>query len=217
MFMKRLISSLSVLFVIFGIVSMSMLQMGCEDAKGIDGITIDPSNITLSTNGQTVLLTVTGGITNRDLALPLLWSVSDGNIGQILTSSGLTATYRRNGGVGAANTVTVIDQYDNEGYATVRHEAASYSLDLTATPSTVKIGEASTIAITTVDSLAPYSWRKRSGPGSLVGAAGSKSAVFTSSDEGAAVIEVTDSNGASGVIGITIEGDGDDNDDDDDN
>lgn len=203
--MKRLISCLSVVLVLFGIVSLSMLQLGCEDAKGLDGLTIDPSNITLSTNGQTVVLTVTGGITNRDLALPLVWSVSDGNMGRIISSSGLTATYQRKGGSGSANTVTVIDQYDNEGYATIRNEAASYSLVLTADPATIKEGGASTITITSDNSLAPYTWSKRSGPGSLVGASGSKSAVYTSSDAGSAVIEVTDSNGASGVIGVTVE------------
>jgi len=215
--MKRVISCLSVLFVFSLIVSFSMLQAGCEDAKGLDGLTIDPSTITLSTNGQSVILTVTGGITNRDLALPLVWSVSDGNLGRIVSSSGFTATYRRLAGGGAVNTVTAIDQYDNEGYATIRHESASYSLTLTASPATIKIGEASTISITTADSLAPYSWRKRSGPGSLVGASGSKSAVYTSSVAGAAVIEVTDSNGASGVIGVVVESKGDDDDNDNDN
>ncbi len=203
--MKRLISCLSVMFVFFAIVSLSMLQVGCEDAKGLEGLTIDPASATISTNGMSVVLTVTGGITNRDLALPLTWSVSDGNIGQITSSSGLTATYRRNSGAGAQNTVTAIDQYDNEGYATIRHEAVGYSLTLSADSTTITEGGAATITITSDSSLAPYSWRKRSGPGSLVGASGSKSAVYTSSETGSAVIEVTDANGASGVIGIVVE------------
>ena len=215
--MKRFISCFSIVFVFLVIASLSILQMGCEDAKGLDGLTIEPGNITISTNGMTVVLEVTGGITNRSLALPLAWSVSDGNIGQIVSSSGLTATYRRNSGGGSVNTVTAIDQYSNEGYATIRHDAASYSLTLAADPATIKEGGASTITISSEGSLAPYSWRKRSGPGSLVGAAGSKSAVFTSDTEGAAVIEVTDANGASGVIGVVVESKSGDDDDDDDN
>ncbi len=203
--MKRLISILSIMFVFFAIVSLSMLQLGCEDATGLDGLEIDPANVTISTNGMSVILTVTGGITNRDLALPLIWSVSDGNIGQIVSSSGLTATYRRNSGAGAQNTVTAIDQYDNEGYATIRHESAVYSLELSADSTTIKEGGAATITITSDNSLAPYSWSKRSGPGSLTGGAGSKSAVYTSTTTGTAVIEVTDANGASGVIGIVVE------------
>lgn len=214
--MKRFISCLSVVFVCFAIVSLSMLQMGCEDAKGLEGLTIDPASATISTNGMTKILTVTGGITNRDLALPLVWSVSDGSIGQIVSSSGLTATYRRNSGAGSQNTVTAIDQYENEGYATIRHEAVSYSLTLTADPTTIQEGGASTITITSDTSLAPYSWSKVSGPGSVAGASGSKSAVYTSDTAGAAVIKVTDANGASGVIGVVVEdedtGDGDDGD-----
>ena len=202
--MKRILSCLSVLFVVCGIASFSFLQSGCEDATGLDGLTIDPANVTLSTNGQTVVFTVTGGITNRDLALPLEWRVSDGNLGRILSSSGYSATYQRLSGNGASVTVTAIDQYDNEGYATVRHEAASYGITLKATPESIMVDEASTITITSDGSLAPYSWVKRSGPGTVTANSGSKSAVFTSSVEGSAVIEVTDANGASGVIGITV-------------
>jgi hypothetical protein len=197
---------LSGVFAVFLVVAVSMLQSGCEDAEGLDGLTIDPSNITLSTNGQTVVLTVVGGITNRDLALPLTWSVSDGNMGRILSSSGYSATYQRTSG-GGVNTITAKDQYENEGYATVRHEAASYALELSASQSSITVGQATTITITTANSLAPYAWRKRSGPGALTGASGSKSAVYTSTVAGTAVIEVTDANGASGVIGITVEED----------
>jgi len=202
--MKRVLSFLSVLLVAFGIVSVAMFQSGCEEATGLEGLTIEPGNVTLSTNGQVVVLEVVGGITNRDLALPLTWSVSDANIGQIISSSGFRATYRRNSGGGTANTVTARDQYDNEGYATIRHDAVGYSLTLSASPATIKVGEASTITITSANSLAPYSWRKRSGPGTLTGASGSTSAAFTSSTTGSAVIEVTDANGASGVISVVV-------------
>ena len=49
--MKRLLSCLSIMFVFSIIVSLSMLQMGCEDAKGLDGLVITPENANISTNG----------------------------------------------------------------------------------------------------------------------------------------------------------------------
>ena len=202
--MKRVVSCLSVLSVFALIVFFAGMQSGCEDATGLDGLTIDPSSAIMSTNGQTVVLTVVGGVTNRDLALPLEWRVSDANLGRIISSSGFSATYQRLAG-GGVNTITATDQYDNEGYATMRHEAASYGLTLEADNSTIKVGQAATITIKSDNALAPYSWVKRSGPGSLTGSSGSKSAVYTSSVEGTAVIEVTDANGASGTIGITVE------------
>lgn len=203
--MKRVFSYLSVLAVAGFVVVFSMLQSGCESAEGVDGLKIEPSNVSLSTNGQTVVLSVTGGITNEDMALPLEWRVSDSRVGRIIGSSGYSAIYQRTGGAGAVNTITAIDQYKNEGYATVRHEAASYGITLVADKSTISVGEAATITIDSTGSLAPYSWRKTSGPGSLSASSGSKSAVYSSDVAGTAVIQVTDANGASGTIGITVQ------------
>ncbi len=202
--MKRTVSSLSFVISLIVILVCSMLQTGCEEAKGLKGLTVDPASATLTTNGQTTVFTVTGGITNETLALPLTWRVSNAALGGILFSSGVSATYQRTS-VDGVNTLIVRDQYDNEGYATIKQTAATYSLDLTATPATITVGEGSTITITSTDSLAPYSWRLRSGPGSVTGASGSTSAVYTSSTAGTAVVEVTDANGASGVVGIVVE------------
>ena len=203
--MKRVFSYLSVVLGVGFIVSFAMLQSGCEEASGLEGLKIDPASATIATNGQTVVFTVVGGVTNRDLALPLQWRVSDERIGRIISSSGFSAIYQRTGGSSQVNTITAIDQYDNEGYATVRHESAGYAIVLSAEPASIKVGEASTITITSDGSLVPYTWRKRSGPGTLTGSAGSKSAVYTSDTAGSAVIEVTDANGASGIIGIVVE------------
>jgi len=212
--MKRTLSLLSLFGALAGILVFSMLQAGCEEASGLSGLTIDPSSATLSTNGQMVVFTVTGGITNQALAVPLIWTVSNGALGQILFSSGMSATYQRTA-VDGVNTITARDQYDNEGYATVNQTAASYSLELSATATTIEIGQATTITITTVGSTAPYNWTLRSGPGTVTGDSGSKSAAYTSTVAGTGVIQVTDANGASGVIGIVVtdattgDGDGD--------
>jgi hypothetical protein len=193
---------LSLFFVCLGI----LLQTGCEEATGLSGLSITPSSVTLSTNNQQVVFSVSDTEIDDELALPLAWSVSDGSLGSILFSSGTSATYQRTDANGV-NTLVVRDQYDNEGYATINQTAAMYSITLEsdATDNTINIGGSTTISISSDNSQAPYSWSKRSGPGTLTGSSGSESAVFTSSTTGTAVIQVTDANGASGVIGITVE------------
>ncbi len=212
--MKRMLSSLWILGAFSGILVFSMLQAGCEEAKGLDGLTLDPTGATLTTNGQMVVFTVTGGITNEALAVPLTWTVSNDALGSILFNSGLSATYQRTT-VNGVNTIVVRDQYDNEGYATVNQSAATYSLELSSTATEIEIGEAVTITITTADSTAPYEWTLSSGPGTVTGDSGSKSAAYTSAAAGTGVIQVTDANGASGVIGIVVK-DSDDDDGDND-
>jgi hypothetical protein len=202
LFMKRVLSLLSCLGALSVIIVVPMLQVGCEEAPGLDGLTVSPSSVTLSTNSQVQTFAVVGGITNQALALPLTWSVSAANLGTITSSSGLNAIYRRTT-VNGVNTITVRDQYDNEGYATVTQTAAAYSLTLTASPTSISVNEASTITITSTGSQAPYVWSLSSGPGSVTGSG--QSAVYTSTTAGSAVITVTDANGASGTVGITIQ------------
>lgn len=208
--MKRLISSFSVAVMGGVIVLAAMLQSGCEEAKGLDGLQVDPPSATLSTNDQTVTFTVTGGVTNETLALPLTWRVQDANLGSITHSSGFTAIYQRSDNDGV-NTVIVRDQYENEGYATVDQTSNNYSLTLDASDSTVGVNEAVTISVTTDQAEAPFSWDLVSGPGSVSGSG--STAGFSSSTAGVAVIQATDANGASGVIAITVsetdDGDGD--------
>ena len=212
--MKRTLSSLSIFGAFAAILVFSMLQTGCEEAKGLDGLTLDPSSATLTTNEQTTVFTVTGGITNEALAVPLTWSVSNPALGRILFNSGLTATYQRTE-VNGVNTVIARDQYENEGYATVNQTASTYALELSASATSIEVGQASTITITTANSQAPYNWSLASGPGTVVGDSGSKSAAYTSTTAGTGVIEVTDANGASGVIAVVVtdattgDGDGD--------
>jgi hypothetical protein len=117
--MKKLLSLLSISGAIVSVVVFPMLQVGCEEASGLDGLSVSPPSWTPSTNQQVTTFTV-AGITNEtdSLALPLTWSVSDASLGTITASSGASATYQRTDANGV-NTITVIDQYANEGYATV--------------------------------------------------------------------------------------------------
>jgi hypothetical protein len=202
--MKRIFALVSLVSVGSFIVVVGLMQTGCEEAKGLQGLQVNPSSVVMATNGQITIFTVTGGVTNESLALPLTWRVSDEGLGRITYNAGYVAGYQRFSPNGV-NTIIVRDQYENEGYATVRQTAASYGLTLTASASSIKVNEAATITITTESAQAPFSWRLASGPGSLVGDSGSRSAVYTSSTAGSASISVTDANGASGVIGIVIQ------------
>jgi hypothetical protein len=125
LYMKKL---LSILGAIVFVVVFPMLQVGCEEAEGVDGLTISPSAHSLSgdegrktfTAYSSGALETTNGVGSAlsGLALPLVWSVSDSTLGSIVASSGITAIYERTAANGV-NTITVIDQYANEGYATV--------------------------------------------------------------------------------------------------
>ena len=205
--MKRAFSLFSVIGLAVAIVSAVLLQSGCEEATGLQGLQVDPRSATLTTNDQTTVFTVTGGITNETLALPLTWTVQDEGLGRITHNSGFTAIYQRSDRNGV-NTVVVRDQYENEGYATVQQPAATYSLVLTATATSVSIGEAVTITVTTASAEAPFKWRLVSGPGSVSGSGAS--AGYSSATAGTAVIEAKDANGASGVIAITVDDGSDD-------
>ena len=129
--MKKLLSVLSILGAIGAVVVFPMLQVGCEEADGVDGLTISPSAHSFfgdegrktftAYSGAAVSDTngvVSAGTSFSPLALPLVWSVSDSTLGSIVASSGATAIYERTAANGV-NTITVRDQYDNEGYATV--------------------------------------------------------------------------------------------------
>lgn len=205
--MNRALSFSSLLGLAVAILSVALLQSGCEEATGLQGLQVDPRSATLSTNGQTTVFTVTGGITNETLALPLTWTVQDEGLGLITRSSGFTAVYQRSSQNGV-NTVIVRDQYDNEGYATVQQPESTYSLALTATDTSISVGEAVTITVTTASAQAPFTWRLVSGPGSLSGSGAS--AGYSSATAGTAVIEAKDANGASGVIAITVDDGSDD-------
>ena len=106
----------SILFcstVVVGVV----LLTGCETSKGTSGLDVSPSAVTLTDSTNSVTFEVTNVGTNT-LALPLDWVVANASLGAISGASGTKATYVRSAANGV-NTITVYDQYDNEGYAIV--------------------------------------------------------------------------------------------------
>ena len=88
---------------------------GCEQAKDINGIDLEPAYIELAGGSNVVNFAATP---SGALSLPFAWSVSDPTLGGILTHSGSNAVYVRSAKVGD-NVVTVRDQYDVTGSAIV--------------------------------------------------------------------------------------------------
>lgn len=110
------------LFSVF-VLSLLLTQTGCEEAKGVSGLAVEPATVTLSTNDTSVVLTVIGEGADSTLSLPLEWEVSDSSLGEILASSGVTAVYRRNAADGV-NLVTVRDQFSREGFVAITQRSS---------------------------------------------------------------------------------------------
>ncbi len=123
--MKKILASMGfvvlALFVIIGMI-------GCETTDGTSGLSISPSEAVL-TNGARSVTFVVGSISTdtngdtvvtgaRELSVPLVWSVSKPSLGHITAIAGNKAVYEKTGGHGV-NVITVRDQYDAEGIATV--------------------------------------------------------------------------------------------------
>ncbi len=92
---------------------------GCEQAEGLDGLSVSPSTVTLggaSNNVTTVAFTAS---ISSPLALPMEWRVSNPGLGLIVSHSGTNAIYKANKGAKGDNIVTARDQYGNEGSAVV--------------------------------------------------------------------------------------------------
>lgn len=95
---------------------------GCESTSTVDSvITVAPTNVVLTASSLTATFTASMASTNRTLALPLVWTVSDGSLGAIQSSQGLTAVYVSTGKLGN-NAVTVRDQTYAEGMALVTQQ-----------------------------------------------------------------------------------------------
>ncbi len=202
--------------------AITLLAVGCEKAEGLLGLVLEPGAATLGEEDQTLLITVTGGVTNESLALPLEWRVSNPALGSIEITGRASAIYRRTGRHGM-NTVTARDQYKNEGFCVIEQVAglrpddsddppAVYEIALNASPaSPISEGGATTISINMVTGVKPpYTWELVSGPGTLSAGTGSSSAVYSSTTVGIGVIRVSDGNGVQGLISIVVEDPGDD-------
>jgi hypothetical protein len=177
------------------------LLAGCESADGLQGLTVSPSSVTLSTESNNVVFAVVG--VSNSMALPLEWSVSDGSLGTIIASSGYTATYRRTSKNGN-NLVTAKDQYQNEGFATVEQTSAQYSLTLAASPATLTATtNTATITVSEGAGEAPYTWWVKSKAlGAIISGGTSDTAVYQAYATGVNVVHVRDANGVLGTIAI---------------
>lgn len=117
--MKRL-SALAFVAVCAAVAAFGVLVVGCEKADGPEGLRVDPSSVVLEGGSNSVVFTVSiptnGG---RAFPLPLRWSVSDSSLGSIARSSGESAVYFRSDRDGD-NIIVVKDEYDREGFATVK-------------------------------------------------------------------------------------------------
>jgi hypothetical protein len=97
---------------------------GCDSSSGYP-IAITPSSATLggdANRDQSVVFTAAlaeGGDTNNVIRYPLVWNVADPSLGAISGSGGNSAVYQRTSRKGR-NTITVRDQADGEGVATVQ-------------------------------------------------------------------------------------------------
>jgi hypothetical protein len=172
---------------------------GCEEAKGLRGLRIDPSNVTVTPSSNTVVFTVTG-VTNL-LALPLAWSVTDPSVGTIIANSGYTALYRSSRRSGQ-NIVTARDQYGNEGHATVKHISEQYDLTVSASPATIPAGQNMT-TISVEGGQAPYAWSVGdSNAGSIVAGGSGSSAVYRSYRAGSNAVTVRDANGVRASVAV---------------
>lgn len=176
---------------------------GCEPAKGTKGLSITPSSVTLGASSNTVTF-VADNVASNGLALPLSWSVADGELGSITHSSGLSATYRRTSRDGE-NTVIARDQYENEGYATVRQTSVLGTTErLTLSSANTRLTTSTnTTTITVSGGTGPYSWWVDNESIGTVSHAGGASAVYTGKSNGSNAIHVEDANGAAGSIGVT--------------
>ncbi len=202
--MKMMRSVICSLAFSVSIVLTGFVLVGCDDTDGTDGLTITPSSATMTSEDTTKSFEVTGGITNTDLALPLTWTTSNDGLGSITHSDGLSAVYTR-GSANGNNTITARDQYGNEGYASIKQTAATYSLTLTASPSAeIPFGsDTVTITATGTDAQSPFTWTVESGNGSFIGGQGTATVVYKTTDLAVSVVKCTDANGASGTISIT--------------
>ena len=201
--MKTSATLLASVAVFAGFVSAMSLLSGCEEASGLRGLLVSPENVTLPVGSNTVVFTVTGGVTN-ELALPFEWWVSNPSLGSIIGASGRSATYRRSDNNGE-NVVTVRDQYDNEGYAVVKQTAANYSLTLTADATSLSATN-DTATITADGGQAPFRWWvQNSAVGRIISGRDSDTAVYRATAAGVNVVHAEDVNGVLGTVAIRRE------------
>ena len=207
---------------------MLIALVGCDSTdEAHDSLTVSPSAATLQNVNDVVTLTVgpslggtttnvvsavstTGGL--RDLSLPLTWSVVNPDLGQIVAASGRQAVYARTALPGI-NVVTVRDQYNAEGIATITQlvqtpdgEAGTLVLVASAPNATIENGQNTTTITVSSQGSSPYQWSVQdANMGQIVGTGNSSTETYQSSQPGDNLVTVVDAEGRVGTITITQE------------
>lgn len=97
----------------------AVIFVGCEKSTGANPLVISPAVVSLQGSNSANSVTFTVSSNNlRTLSYPLMWSVSRPELGAITSSAGNSAVYVRRNETGV-NIITVVDQYDETGQATV--------------------------------------------------------------------------------------------------
>ncbi len=222
----------------------ALLMTGCDEATGLEPILISPSESEMTTRDTTVWLAAsfpgaTAAIKADDtngtstvafgdpvdttdiLHLPLTWKVTNPALGQIVSQGGASAVYVRTTATGV-NRIIVRDQYDNEGFATIRQMVEQYTLDLVSLSGTatnnanaayIPVGEVTaTIRVSSAiggdGPTAPFTWSVLFPTrGYILAGQGSDTCVFRTTDEnetGFNVVQCTDAYGVVGTIVVQI-------------
>ncbi|NQU39754.1 MAG: hypothetical protein HQ523_07360 [Lentisphaerae bacterium] len=208
--MKKLLLGIVCLCLI--VCGVSLLMPGCDEATGLIALIIEPAYVDLTPGSNIVEFVISTNSRGSELGLPLTWIVTDPSLGRIVGSGGYNATYVRFGANGM-NTIIARDQYDNEGFATVRQMAEQYGLVLTATPAVIPGG--STLSTITVernstvdgeDATAPFTWvTLYPDVGIIIAGQGSDTVVYRSSKGGVNVVQCTDAYGVTGSVVVEQE------------
>ena len=112
--------SFTAILVFFLAATFLVLTVGCETGEDTAGLTISPSESTLTLTNNAVVLSVSSNQLT-DLSLPLTWSVNNPSLGNIAGSGGSTAVYTRSTPNGS-NVITVQDQRGARGVAVVNQQ-----------------------------------------------------------------------------------------------
>ncbi len=113
------------------LMGVAVLSAGCESTESAEDaltVTVNPADGVLV--GKNATATLTASLSNTDtnsleeLVLPLEWRVSNGSLGRIANSAGVSAVYISNGSEGA-NTITVSDQIGRSGIAAISQVKAA--------------------------------------------------------------------------------------------
>lgn len=204
--MKRLVLGVACVCVVVMVAAVFM--SGCDEATGLILLGIEPAYVDLTPGSNLVEFVISTNSQGSELGLPLEWIVTDSSLGRIVGSGGYNAIYVRFGPNGV-NTIIARDQYDNEGFATVRQMVDQYGLTLTAAPEVIPGGSTlSTITVTrdgtTEDGTAPFTWTTLYPEnGIIISGQGSDTAIYRSNaGQSVNVVQCTDANGVTGSVAI---------------